>query len=90
MLRNPLRKLALALAAVVAVGAIAEFYQRWFQPVLFMAPVDLAGPTWSLAHRASELPGLDYELRPDHEAELNGVSIAVSSHGMRDAEPLPP
>jgi hypothetical protein len=44
-------------------------------------------PQSRLFHRASSIPGLDYEMTPDREIVIGGISIKTNQYGMRDSEP---
>lgn len=82
---RPLLAVAVLLAAL---GGI-ELGFRLFRPVRYLRPDREPGPRdWrEILHRASDVPGLAYELAPDQTGEHRGVEIATNSFGLRDEEP---
>jgi lysophospholipase L1-like esterase len=78
-----LARATLAAVTLLAVVLAAELGLRWLRPVAFRAPAGPASAVDSL-YRASALPGLAYELRPDIEASSHGVPVLVNAHGLRD------
>jgi lysophospholipase L1-like esterase len=41
-----------------------------------------------LFHQESSIPGLDYDMTPNREVFINGISIKTNQYGMRDWEPF--
>ncbi len=87
-----MKKIALAAFSLIGVGVAVEFALRLFWPVEYMGFGD--APAWTQAesplHRASEVPGLDYELSPSREILHRGALIRTNSTGLRDDESRPP
>lgn len=83
------KKVGLALVSALLVLVAAELYLRWFQPVYFLDPNVPVGEDMPLVHQRSSVPGLTYELKPGVVSQLDGIPVEISSHGMRDDEPLP-
>jgi len=44
-------------------------------------------PVSRLFHEASSIPGLDYDMTPNREIVIEGISIKTNQYGMRDSEP---
>ena len=67
---------------------MAELALRFLVPLDYLrAPQPLPGDVWrELLNRRSEIPGLNYELRPDVEKVFLDVLVRTNTHGMRDRE----
>lgn len=67
-----------------------EIIMRIFFPVEHLKPVKIPPEdVWNkMIHRASEIPGLIYELNPNTKKEWNGFTYKINSEGMRDDEPM--
>lgn len=79
-------RVALLLLSCLLSLVVAEAVLRALRP----EPPPPAGGWTGLVHRASELPGLDYELTPDSDKRARGMWIRTNHHGMRDDAPLAP
>ena len=80
----------LTLVSLSVTFAIAELFLQHVMPVEFMPPPkDRSHEAWrGLLHRASDIPGLNYELAPNMEKHSKHGFIQTNSFGMRDTEPL--
>ena len=85
-----LRPLLLLLASSAIVVAGAELGLRLFNDPEYRRPSSgTEGTLWkNIVHRRSNVPGLDYELKPLVHREVRGMDIATNSLGMRDREPV--
>ena len=75
--------------AGIGVGLImAEMVLQWGVPFDYLkVPTPVAGHVWrELVNRRSDIPGLDYELRPNLEKFAQNALVRTNSHGMRDRE----
>jgi hypothetical protein len=69
-----------------------EFFLAMFSPVWFRAPTEENFSEENFRgylHRASDVPGLRYELAPNMKLDTKLGPMATNSLGMRDSEPLP-
>ncbi|MCC7013224.1 MAG: SGNH/GDSL hydrolase family protein [Planctomycetes bacterium] len=87
------RLLGIAVGAPILAVLAAELTLRVAAPTRFGDPDDgtvRAAASWKqLLHRASERPGLHYELQPNATGQSRGVTITTNSLGMRDDELKP-
>lgn len=84
-------KLAVALLATLVSAALGgEAYFRFVRLVEYRRPTTrLDGTLWkSIVHHRSEIPGLDYEMKPGVHRSVNGMLVVTNSLGQRDREPL--
>lgn len=80
--------LVLATTLLVTLGII-EVGLRYFRLVDYRPPPsELPYVERETIYRASTIPGLDYELAPNVEAQAQGAMVKTNSYGMRDNEPL--
>ena len=87
----PARRALIALGSALVALAAGEAWLRRFRPVAFRRPIDPDAvlSRRDLMHRASEVPGLLYELVPGYDLGHEGQPVTISSLGLRDAELLP-
>jgi lysophospholipase L1-like esterase len=83
------RSLLLLLSLPIAAGA-GEIALRLLKNPEYRRPTTEAdGTLWkNIVHRRSDVPGLDYELKPFVHRTVNGMEITTSSLGMRGPEPI--
>lgn len=83
-------KVALLLCSLALPFAAWEAYLRIWDPVTYRAPPEpLPGDAWrELLHVRSPVPGLAYELAPNHHLFATGTAIATNARGMRSYEVL--
>lgn len=86
-----LKKLLTSLAATAALLALSlgayELYLARFDPDPALLALRSARGGWkwgSLIHRASEVPGLEYELVPGYDGGYKGIKVRINADGMRD------
>lgn len=67
---------------------VAEIFLRAFMPVDYLRPPTLVPQdAWrELVNKPSDIPLLDYELRPGAAKFVQGALVKTDAHGMRDAE----
>jgi hypothetical protein len=84
---GPQLKRSFAPLLVVAVVLLAvEVFLRACSPVEWRAIPEPLAPTDQARtlYRASAIPGLTYELRPDLDQESHGARVVTNALGMRD------
>lgn len=80
-------RLALALLSLLVSLAAVEIFLRLAAPVTYRAPLERRRDPWrTLAHRASKVPGLIYELAPSVRVETDRGLVETNRFGMRDRE----
>lgn len=89
MIRFLKNLLVLSASLLVTLGVI-ELGLRLFMPIDYRPPAsELPNIEHDIIYKASDIPGLDYELVPNMEAQAYGVLVRTNSYGMRDDEPDP-
>ncbi len=81
--------LASFILALFVTAILAELIMALIHPIkYYKLPEKLPDDVWQgLLHRPSPIPGLAYELAPNHEAYSHEAFIRTNSFGMRDDEP---
>lgn len=81
-------RIALAAGVVLVALGLVELGLRLWAPVRFRAPERGRESAWTeRVHRASDVPGLAYELEPGRSLKHARRTITINSLGMRDLEP---
>ncbi len=80
------RPALVALSLLLSLAGV-ELLLRLVAPVTYRAPVERRRDPWrTLAHRASQVPGLTYELTPSVRVETDRGLVETNRFGMRDRE----
>lgn len=82
--------LLLAVTVVVVLGATEAALSR-FYPIDYLKVPERTPDNMfrEILHRASEVPGLAFELSPNRQKKYERVWIRTNNFGMRDTEPVP-
>ncbi len=86
VLRGPLW---IVLVAFAFAGVAAEVGLRSVRPVAYRQVPERPADWTELLHRASDIPGLAYELAPNRTVTFGAMTVTTNGLGMRDSEPGP-
>jgi len=86
--QSRLFNILILIASLCVVLLSAEIFLRIFMPVNYLKPrKPIPQDAWrELIHKPSDIPGLDYELRPNVEKFTKDALVRTNSYGMRDDE----